>query len=88
MWNDSRRLWKVSVSKFLSYLIIAQLTIIEKGHNHFEVLPEGWVQITHTSGIPVYLQRKTRVVSVSRPYYLGPGSARVRLYFYKLEKSL
>ncbi|KAL5274371.1 DGCR8 family protein [Megaselia abdita] len=49
----------------------------EKGHNHFEVLPEGWVQITHTSGIPVYLQRKTRVVSVSRPYYLGPGSARL-----------
>lgn len=49
----------------------------EKGKNHFEVLPEGWVQVTHNSGIPMYLHKPTRVCSVSRPYFLGPGSVRV-----------
>ncbi|KAL9895841.1 microprocessor complex subunit DGCR8 isoform X1 [Glossina fuscipes] len=48
----------------------------EKRHNHFEVLPEGWVQVTHNSGMPLYLHRKTRVISTSRPYFLGTGSAR------------
>uniref|UniRef100_A0A8D8PL00 (northern house mosquito) hypothetical protein n=1 Tax=Culex pipiens TaxID=7175 RepID=A0A8D8PL00_CULPI len=27
----------------------------EKGRNHFEVLPEGWVQATHVSGMPLFL---------------------------------
>ncbi|TDG48444.1 hypothetical protein AWZ03_005189 [Drosophila navojoa] len=48
----------------------------EKRHNHFEVLPEGWVQVTHNSGMPLFLHRKTRVCSASRPYFLGTGSAR------------
>ncbi|BFF92168.1 microprocessor complex subunit DGCR8 [Drosophila madeirensis] len=48
----------------------------EKRHNHFEVLPEGWVQVTHNSGIPLFLHRKTRVCCASRPYFLGTGSAR------------
>ncbi|XP_019895156.1 microprocessor complex subunit DGCR8 isoform X1 [Musca domestica] len=48
----------------------------EKRHNHFEVLPEGWVQVTHNSGMPLYLHKKTRVVSTTRPYFLGTGSAR------------
>lgn len=48
----------------------------EKGKNHFEMLPEGWVQVTHDSGMPLYLHRKYRVCSISRPYFLGPGSVR------------
>lgn len=48
----------------------------ERGRNHFEVLPEGWVQIVHNCGIPVYLHKPTRVCCVARPYFLGPGSVR------------
>jgi microprocessor complex subunit DGCR8 len=48
----------------------------EKGRNHFEMLPEGWVQVTHDSGMPLYLHRQSRVCSLSRPYFLGPGSVR------------
>ncbi|KAH8306368.1 hypothetical protein KR018_009303 [Drosophila ironensis] len=48
----------------------------EKRHNHFEVLPEGWVQVTHNSGMPLFLHRKSRVCCASRPYFLGTGSAR------------
>ncbi|XP_052901646.1 microprocessor complex subunit DGCR8 [Anopheles moucheti] len=48
----------------------------EKGRNHFEVLPEGWVQATHTSGMPLYLHKASRVCTTSRPYFLGPGSVR------------
>jgi microprocessor complex subunit DGCR8 len=40
------------------------------------VLPEGWVQVTHDSGMPLYLHRHSRVCSLSRPYFLGPGSVR------------
>lgn len=49
---------------------------LEKRHNHFEVLPEGWVQVTHNSGMPLFLHRKTRVCCAARPYFLGTGSAR------------
>ncbi|KAH8284132.1 hypothetical protein KR054_010847 [Drosophila jambulina] len=59
---------------------ISQLTLFlrlaEKRLNHFEVLPEGWVQVTHNSGMPLFLHRKTRVCCASRPYFLGTGSAR------------
>ncbi|XP_037812348.1 microprocessor complex subunit DGCR8 [Lucilia sericata] len=48
----------------------------EKRINHFEVLPEGWVQVTHNSGMPLYLHKKTRVITTARPYFLGTGSAR------------
>ncbi|KRG01207.1 uncharacterized protein LOC6573250 isoform X2 [Drosophila mojavensis] len=41
-----------------------------------EMLPEGWVQVTHNSVMPLFLYRKTRVCSASRPYFLGTGSAR------------
>ena len=51
--------------------------IIEKGKNHFEVLPENWVQVTHNSGMPIYLHKPTRVCTLAKPYFLGPGSARV-----------
>lgn len=49
----------------------------EKGRNHFDVLPEGWLQVTHNSGMPIYLHKATRVCSMSRPYFLGTGSIRV-----------
>jgi len=52
------------------------ITLLEKRLNHFEVLPEGWVQVTHNSGMPLFLHRKTRVCCASRPYFLGTGSAR------------
>ncbi|XP_037051597.1 microprocessor complex subunit DGCR8 [Bradysia coprophila] len=53
-----------------------KIVLEEKGQNHFEVLPEGWVKVTHNSGIPLYLHTQARVCTVSRPYFLGPGSVR------------
>lgn len=50
--------------------------LVEKGTNHFDVLPEGWIQVTHDSGMPLYLHKVSRVCTLSRPYFLGPGSAR------------
>ncbi|ESO99587.1 hypothetical protein LOTGIDRAFT_141857, partial [Lottia gigantea] len=47
-----------------------------KGTNPFDILPEGWVVVTHNSGMPVYLHKDTRVCTMSRPYFLGPGSVR------------
>ncbi|KAI8489432.1 Microprocessor complex subunit dgcr8 [Branchiostoma belcheri] len=46
------------------------------GHEPLEPLPEGWIVTTHNCGMPVYLHRETRVVSWSRPYFLGTGSIR------------
>ncbi|XP_026468757.1 microprocessor complex subunit DGCR8 [Ctenocephalides felis] len=52
-------------------------TVLEElFQNHFEVLPEGWIQVTHNSGMPIYLHRASRVCCMSRPYFLGPGSSR------------
>ncbi|KAL4224134.1 Microprocessor complex subunit dgcr8 [Mactra antiquata] len=48
----------------------------EKGVNPFEVLPTGWVMITHDSGMPVYLHKSSRVCTFSRPYFIGSGSSR------------
>eukprot|EP00091_Calanus_sinicus_P016400 TRINITY_DN35729_c0_g1_i1.p1 TRINITY_DN35729_c0_g1~~TRINITY_DN35729_c0_g1_i1.p1 ORF type:complete len:199 (-),score=52.09 TRINITY_DN35729_c0_g1_i1:971-1516(-) len=52
---------------------LKKLVLEERGQNVFEVLPLGWVSVTHNSGIPLYLHRDTRVVSTSRPYDLGNG---------------
>ncbi|CAJ0926028.1 unnamed protein product, partial [Mesorhabditis belari] len=41
-----------------------------------EPLPTGWREITHASGLSVYLHAETRVCTFSRPYYLGKGSVR------------
>lgn len=41
--------------------------------NHFDILPENWIEATHKSGMPIYLHKKSRVVLLSRPYFLGPG---------------
>ena len=32
------------------------------GKDPFEVLPDGWIEVMHESGMPIYLQRKTRIV--------------------------
>ena len=58
----------------------------ERGHDPFDILPEGWLALTHTSGMPVYLHKQLRVCSLSRPYFLGPGSARVCWYFHSVLK--
>ncbi|RWS16937.1 uncharacterized protein B4U79_05766 [Dinothrombium tinctorium] len=47
-----------------------------RDQDYFEMLPEGWVEVTHFSGMPVYLHKQSRVCTMSKPYYLGPGSAR------------
>ncbi|XP_014204775.1 microprocessor complex subunit DGCR8 [Copidosoma floridanum] len=53
-----------------------KLVLEELGHNHFDVLPEGWLQVTHNSGMPLYLHKQSRVCTLSKPYFLGPGSVR------------
>ncbi|XP_008546146.1 microprocessor complex subunit DGCR8 [Microplitis demolitor] len=53
-----------------------KLVLDEIGHNHFDALPEGWVQVTHNSGMPLYLHKQTRVCTLAKPYFLGPGSVR------------
>ena len=53
-----------------------KLVLDEIGHNHFDVLPEGWVQVTHNSGMPLYLHKQSRVCTLGKPYFLGPGSVR------------
>ncbi|KAK6055889.1 hypothetical protein COOONC_06606 [Cooperia oncophora] len=45
-------------------------------HDHFMNLPEGWARITHNSGMPVYLHRKTRVISLAKPYFIGTQGVR------------
>ncbi|CAD6206786.1 GSCOCG00010068001-RA-CDS [Cotesia congregata] len=53
-----------------------KLVLQEIGHNHFDALPEGWVQVTHNSGMPLYLHKQSRVCTLAKPYFLGPGSVR------------
>nr|XP_023029304.1 microprocessor complex subunit DGCR8-like [Leptinotarsa decemlineata] len=53
-----------------------KVILVEKDQNHFDVLPEGWIQVTHNSGMPLYLHKTSRVCTLSRPYFLGTGSAR------------
>ncbi|XP_060064577.1 microprocessor complex subunit DGCR8-like isoform X2 [Ylistrum balloti] len=53
-----------------------KVILTERGNNPFEWLPEGWVVITHNSGMPVYLHKTSRVCTLARPYFLGPGSVR------------
>ncbi|XP_065368952.1 microprocessor complex subunit DGCR8 isoform X2 [Calliphora vicina] len=66
----------LKVSKKPKYEERFKTVLEEKRINHFEVLPEGWVQVTHNSGMPLYLHKKTRVITTARPYFLGTGSAR------------
>jgi microprocessor complex subunit DGCR8 len=58
-----------------------KVVLIEKCQNHFDVLPEGWIQVTHNSGMPLYLHKNSRVCTLAKPYFLGPGSVRVGIHF-------
>lgn len=52
-------------------------TILKRrGQDYFEVLPEGWIEVTHSSCMPLYLHKASRVCTLSKPYYLGTGSVR------------
>lgn len=59
-----------------------------RGRPPTEPLPDGWIMTFHNSGIPVYLHRESRVVTWSRPYFLGTGSIRVRTVNYLHTKIL
>ena len=58
------------------------LNISDKGVDPFDILPEGWVIVTHNCGMPIYLHKQLRVCTLSKPYFLGPGSARVSMVFF------
>ncbi|NXC20737.1 DGCR8 protein, partial [Corythaeola cristata] len=60
-----------SLSKFKAILCFKG-----RGRPPTEPLPDGWIMTFHNSGIPVYLHRESRVVTWSRPYFLGTGSIR------------
>lgn len=51
--------------------------MVEKGRDPLELLPEGWIEVRHASGMPVYLHKPSRVCTLARPYLLGPASVRV-----------
>eukprot|EP00106_Octopus_bimaculoides_P012648 XP_014780090.1 PREDICTED: microprocessor complex subunit DGCR8-like [Octopus bimaculoides] len=55
---------------------VQKIVLKERGHDPFDILPEGWIIVTHNSGMPVYLHKESRVCTLSKPYFLGPGSAR------------
>ncbi|XP_065226373.1 microprocessor complex subunit DGCR8-like [Planococcus citri] len=44
--------------------------------NEKSPLPEGWKEIFHESGVPLYTHIETNVCSLSRPYFIGTGSTK------------
>ena len=43
--------------------------LIKRGLSaHFMPLPDGWVEIHHQSGMPVYYEKSTKSLTWSRPY--------------------
>lgn len=46
---------------------------------HKHSLPDGWCEVFHTSGFPLYFHKQSRVVTLSRPYFLGSVSVRHHL---------
>lgn len=58
------------------YTVYEKNVLKRKQKDIFNVLPDNWVEITHDSGMPLYLHRLTRVATFGRPYFLGPGSAK------------
>ncbi|VDD92190.1 unnamed protein product [Enterobius vermicularis] len=53
-----------------------KVVLAHRDTDYFDVLPEGWVEVTHSSGLPIYLHKASRVCTFSRPYFIGPGSVR------------
>lgn len=58
--------------------VYEKTVLVEKAKRfkNFNMLPDGWVAVTHDSGMPVYLHKELRVCTLSMPYFLGPGSVR------------
>lgn len=57
---------------------VKECSVVEQPENLNEKspLPEGWKEIYHESGIPLYIHIETNVCSLSRPYFLGTGSTK------------
>ncbi|KAF2883022.1 hypothetical protein ILUMI_23160 [Ignelater luminosus] len=49
--------------------------LIEKSKNQ-STLPDGWIQVIHESGMPIYMHTSTKVCTMAKPYALGSNSAR------------
>ena len=47
-----------------------------KNIDNREPLPAGWVYVRHKSSMYLYLHRETKVVTWSRPYFLGNANAK------------
>lgn len=58
------------------HIVTKKIVLKKRQADYFEVLPEGWIEVTHFSGMPLYLHKASRVCSLSKPYFLGPGSVR------------
>ncbi|XP_038217341.1 microprocessor complex subunit DGCR8 [Zerene cesonia] len=56
------------------YILRSKIIMEEKGINPFEVLPLDWICARHMSGIPVYMHRPSRVVTLAKPYCLGKSN--------------
>jgi len=59
-----------------SHVVTKKIVLKKRESESFSILPEGWMEATHFSGMPVYLHKTSRVCSLSKPYHLGPGSVR------------
>ena len=44
-------------------------TLRQIGKDPFEVLPDGWIEVMHESGMPIFLSRKTRIVRYVKPVW-------------------
>ncbi|CAD5234841.1 unnamed protein product [Bursaphelenchus xylophilus] len=70
----------VDLQKYPEGASVRKKTVLEIRPNDFShILPDGWIEITHDCGLPVYLHRKTRVCTFARPYFIGPNSVRKHL---------
>ena len=58
----------MSLAAYYLFLVCGKLPALQ--------LPEDWIGVNHKSGGIVYLHKKTRVVTWSRPYYLDKDSLR------------
>ncbi|XP_005109080.1 microprocessor complex subunit DGCR8 isoform X2 [Aplysia californica] len=57
-------------------IIKHKIVLQELETDPFDILPPGWVCVTHNCGMPVYLHKESRVCTMARPYSLGSASTR------------
>jgi len=87
-WRLGNTKTEHSSALLLISLLSCDTLCAEKGLDPFDILPEGWLIVTHMSGMPVYLHKQLRVCTLSRPYFLGPGSARVCVILWNISLRL